>query len=91
MEIIYLGAGWRLGYSVVGTFLTQNVTDTLSSQAFMTLAATFPRRQSISATLSVREATSQEQGFVAVALKIPSAEVSVNVHVSSAERSGMYQ
>jgi hypothetical protein len=84
MEIIYLGAGWRLGYSVVGTFLTQNVTD-------MTLAATFPRRQSISATLSVREATSQEQGFVAVALKIPSAEVSVNVHVSSAERSGMYQ
>ena len=28
--------------SVVGAFLTQNVTDALSSKAFMTLAASFP-------------------------------------------------
>lgn len=30
--------------SIIGTFLTQNVTDQLSSQAYMTLAATFPAK-----------------------------------------------
>lgn len=30
--------------SIVGTFLTQNVSDTLSSKAFMTLASRFPNR-----------------------------------------------
>lgn len=30
--------------SIIGTFLTQNVADQLSSQAYMTLAATFPAK-----------------------------------------------
>lgn len=48
--------------SVVGTFCTQNVTDALSSKAFMNLAARFPSASSKQAALvaSVQEPTAEQ-------------------------------
>lgn len=44
---------WRSSIldSVVGAYLTQNVTDALSSKAFMNLAASFPAPETVEACI----------------------------------------
>ncbi|KAJ3686978.1 hypothetical protein LUZ61_016142 [Rhynchospora tenuis] len=67
--------------SVVGAFLTQNVSDQLSSSAFISLCARFPRRQDGSATWTEMKLSDFEQAKSGLVDKPTSAVDIIDTHI----------